>query len=359
MTDMQNSITTEKTITAKSSLTAVSAAGQQTDAGRKIIAICDNEISYSCHLMEYLKNGELQQMDIRVYSSAGKLLSLEEPDNIALLIISESEYAELSKEILFSHILVLNESDRWLGEDIPNISKYQSMENVTKVVFELCLSGEDLQQAAVRHRSPMIHIGVYSPLGRCLNTSFAITMGELLARKTDVLYLNFEPYSGLEQMVGRSFSGNIADLLFYNDCAREKLPGRLLSIREKLGDLDLIPPMKNYTDLQSVTEQQWCSLLESIGTMTDYEYLVMDLSESVSGLMRILRECDEVYTITRSDSISAAKLKAYEDQLQSAGYEDLRMKTKWIELPVFDMLPASFEGMQRGPLADYVKRLRE
>ena len=92
--------------------------------------------------------------------------------------------------------------------------------------------------------------------------------------------------------------------------------------------------------------------------MTDYEYVILDLSDCVRGLMKILRECDEVYTITRTDRMSKAKLEEYERQLGECGYEDIRLKTRWTQLPVFDALPASAGQMSCGPLADYIRRMR-
>ena len=37
-------------------------------------------------------------------------------------------------------------------------------------------------------------LGVYSPVGRCLKTSFALTMGKLLAQEERVLYPNLEEF---------------------------------------------------------------------------------------------------------------------------------------------------------------------
>ena len=56
---------------------------------------------------------------------------------------------------------------------------------------------------------------VYSPLGRCLKTSFALTLGQILAKERAVLYLNLEEYSGFEEMLGKGFAQNLSDLLYF------------------------------------------------------------------------------------------------------------------------------------------------
>ena len=45
-------------------------------------------------------------------------------------------------------------------------------------------------------KKTMVIIGVFSPLGRCLKTSFALALGQILAKERAVLYLNLESYSG-------------------------------------------------------------------------------------------------------------------------------------------------------------------
>ena len=40
-------------------------------------------------------------------------------------------------------------------------------------------------------------IGVYSPIGRCGKSSFAFTLGQVLAREEKVLYITLEEFSGL------------------------------------------------------------------------------------------------------------------------------------------------------------------
>ena len=56
-------------------------------------------------------------------------------------------------------------------------------------------------------------LGVYSPVGRCLKTSFALTMGKLLAQEERVLYLNLEEFSGLSVLMKEEYKSDLSDLL--------------------------------------------------------------------------------------------------------------------------------------------------
>ena len=323
------------------------------------ICLCDSEVPYGEHLMEYLRSRGNLPYEIYLYTDRERFLSKETPATTKLLVIAESEYSEDLERAGFTQILLLNESSRYM-EKPENLSKYQSAEHICARIRELCMSSEEegLPQS-VRHGRPMKLIGVYSPVSRCLQTTFSICMGQILARKAPALYLNFEAYSGLERMLDRTFRGSVSDLLYYNDCAREKLSGQLKFMTESVGGLDFLPPMESFIQLKSIRADEWMDLLSSIERVTDYEYCILDLSELADGVFELLRQCEYIFTITRDDGISMGKITQYEELLRSTQYEDIFMKTRRCRLPVFRELPGSILNLTHGELASVVEGIVE
>ena len=327
-------------------------------AGARRVCICDSEVSYGEHLMEYLRREGRLPGDIYLYTGRETFLERETPETTGLLVIAQSQYTEEIVKAGFKDILLLNESSTYM-EKPENMSKYQSVENICDRIREMCAAREEGMSEGVRHGKPMKLIGIYSPLTRCLQTTFALCMGQLLSAASPALYLNFEAYSGLEKMLNRSFRGSVSDLLYYNDCAREKLAGQLRYMTEKIGDLDFLPPMESFILLRSIRTEQWLELLRTIEKVTDYEYCILDLSELADGVFEILRQCDYIYTITRDDGISSCKMMQYEELLRSMQYEDIFMKTRRCRLPVFRELPGSILNLTHGELAAVVEGIVE
>lgn len=276
-----------------------------------------------------------------------------------VLLVSQPLYERYGGEWEAGRRIILSE-----GRDGPPgeqwIDKYQSVEAVVRKVLELASDAGLLPPAArAGGREGMKLIGVYSPVGRCLQTTFSFTLGQLLARKHRVLYLNFECFSGFGKMLRKEFQADLSDLIYFLHNRDGRFPYRLESMTQKLNGLDYIPPAFSCLDLQRVEKEEWLALLDELGQSGLYEYVILDLSEVINGLFDILRLCSRVYTIVRDDGFAAAKQEQYEALLTCLDHEDILENTKKCRLPLFRQLPQGLEGLTRGELADLVRGLIE
>ena len=170
--------------------------------------------------------------------------------------------------------------------------------------------------------------------------------------------MNFENFSGLDILLNRHFRGSVSDLLYFNECAKEKLAGQLALMVEDIGGLSILPPMHSFMELQSIRADQWQALFRSIEQVTDYEWLILDLSESTAGLLDILRSCSEVITLTQPGCrISEAKMQGYRAILQEKGFQDVYARTRQWSLPKFHELPTDFALLTKGELAEQLRKL--
>lgn len=323
------------------------------------MAVCDTEEGYAFRMAEYLLEKVRLPYTVHLFTGVEELERFASREEIAVLLIAESAWRLLKEEFAktqAAQLFILQESEEQ-QTDLCCISKYQSPEKVVQAILEGLAEGDGWKGAFEKSDAAAKMIGVYSPIKRCLQTSFALTLGQLLAKEHKTLYLNFEMYSGLGEILRREYQTDMMDVVYYFQSAREKLAFRLPSIIQNAGGLDYIPPMQYALGIREVPGEQWISLCRDLAAIGEYEYLILDLDEGMEGLFELLKNCQKIYTITREDPFAVAKLRQYEQMLLANEMNEIAEKTVKCRFPIFKELPASLDMMTHGELAKYVRAI--
>ena len=323
---------------------------------RKILAVCDSEEEYTSRMQEFLCTREELPFEIHAFTDTEKLEVSSKKEEIEILLISESDYSEKIREFPIENIYLLNESGQTEYENVEQISKYQPSEKILGQVLDFYSKRKELPRK-IKAKFPVNVIGVYSPVGRCLQTSFSLAMGQILAKKHKVLYLNFESFSGLGQILQHDMEMDLTDLLYYYTNTRERFRYRLENSLQTLNGLYFVPPAVSFLDLQSITAQTWLELLMAIEEEGMFEYIILDLSDCIQGLLELLRRCNLVYTILKDDNMAAAKIHQYEEFLEDMDYGDILDKTKKQKMPYIRKIAPKLEQITYGELGEYVRRM--
>lgn len=322
----------------------------------KVMALCDGEEEYAQLMTEFMKQHKNLPWELHTYTNVEALLDVEK-QGVDMLVVAESAFCQKVQEICPQCTVVLNESGVMKWEGIPYVGKYQEAEEVVKQLLGIYMDIVDVALPAFGMNRKTKFIGNYSPVHRCMQTSFAITMSLMLAEKRPTLYLNFEHYAGMAELLPNLQTLDMADLLYFLNAQEDKFRLRLQMILKHKGRLAYVPPMKSGQNLLTVTAEEWLGLLRKIEELEEYEYVVLDLSESMQGLFEILRMCTQVYTLTREDRIAQSKLLQYEHILAMYEYGDVLGKTKRLSLSHIQKLPDELEQLTKSSLAELVKGL--
>lgn len=321
-----------------------------------ILVLCDTEEEYAQLMTEFLKEHKDIPWKIHTYTDVAHLLREEAKEKINMLVVAESVYSEEFKKLQPERTVILNESGVIKWGKVCNINKYQQAENVLRELLEVYMeiAGQPPPRLVKNHNARFI--GIYSPVRRCLQTSYALTMAQLLAQEHRTLYLNFEHYAGITELLPDMQTRDIADLLYFLTAKQGKFRLHMQTITMHKGKLDYIPPMRAGQNLLTVTGTEWLQLLQKIEELGEYEYIILDLSESMQGLFDVLRLCVRVFTLTKEDKLAQSKIMQYEQLLQLYSYEDVLEKTCKCALPQIRRLSEDLEQLTKGELAEYVKR---
>ena len=322
---------------------------------RNVLAICDPEQEYAYRLMDALSRKGEFPFEIRTFTSEEKLYGALLQSPVQILLISQPVFHAEMNDWPVTRIILLWEEEARPDIELPGISKYSSVTRIMKKVMEEAAKIGNLPPP-VKTDHPVRFFSFYTPVNRCLQTTFAFVTGQLLARNHKVLYLNFECCSGLEKMLGRSFETEFTQLLYYLQEPAEEFLNRMYQMTEHINGMDLVPPALCGYDLFGLEAEEWQRMMEML-CRSRYEYVILDLSDGVKGLFDILRRSNRIFTVIREDGFATAKTEQYESALKKAGYQDVAEKTAKLRLPVFQRLPRDMNHLTAGELSEYVEKV--
>ncbi len=329
---------------------------------KQIFAVCDTEEEYARNFMDYLNRKRNMPFEVQAFTSAEKLLAFARENYIELLLISAEAMCREIRELEIGKVIILTE-----GVQPPELSgyagvyKYQASSQVVREV--MAYYGETgaalpLQAPAMKRSTEIL--GVYSPLGRCLKTSFALTLGQILAEERSVLYLNLEEYSGFEELFGRGFQGTLSDLLYFVRQGEQNLAAKINSMVQTAGKLDFIPPVQSPLDIRGTPWQDWVCLLQEIAAHTPYEVLILDIGNGIDEVFQLLDLCGKIFMPVRSDRMSQCKVAQFEKLLQILDYSQVLASTVRMKLPFYGKAQSGAfypEQLMWSGLGDYVREL--
>ena len=329
---------------------------------KNIFAVCDLEVDYAFNFMDYLNQKKNIPFEIQAFTSLENLLSYAENIHIELLLISGKAMCEKVKKLDIGKIIILSEGVHAPGLDqYPSVYKYQSSAEVIREVMS-CYGEE---KSVLPMHYPVLKktteiLGVYSPLGRCLKTSFALTLGQILAKDRAVLYLNLEEYSGFETLTGKEFTYNLSDLLYYVRQENQNLIHKMNGMIQTINNLDFIPPVQTPADIRGTPWQDWERLLNEISRNSSYEYVILDIGNGIDELFQLLDRCKRIYMPIKSDTISVCKINQFENLIRIWDFPQILAKTTKVKLP-FHMENTSAETYIQqliwSELGDYVREI--
>ena len=322
---------------------------------KKVVAFYDIEESYRTEFIAYLEKERRLPFTIMSFADAEALKTFCMTEAPECIVVSESAYEEGWKE--YGEVVVLKEGGYISDISLHYVDKYQSADNIVKEMLAYFTERADVDMPLCLGQKKSRFIGIYSPVKRCLQTSTALAMGQILAKKKKVLYISFEHYSVFAKQMEQEISMNLVDLVFYMKHAREKLIFKLRSMIQTINALDYIPPAVSFLDLYEIPTEEWLTLLAQIGESGGYDYILLDLHECLNGIFDILQFCDYIYTIEKNDGMAYAKIHQYEQMLLQRDYGDILERTRKLHLPCFKHIPVDVEQLLYSELAEYVKTL--
>jgi len=329
---------------------------------RDIFAVCDLEVEYAYHFMEFISKKKSIPLEIRVFTNVQALSEFLQEHQIELLLISENAMCEEIQTQKIGQIVILASGivPDYLKK-YPSVYKYQSSNRVIRETMVCYGESQKNKGKQLRMTTRDVEIiGIYSPVGRTMKTTFALTLGQILAKKKAVLYLNLEEYSGFEYLLEQSYEQNLGDLLYYLRQGEENLIGKLNEMVRSMNNLDFLPPVLSPGDIQQTSLEAWMRLLQEIIDYSNYEVIILDLGDCVTELYQLLEQCGKIYMPIRTDPMSQAKISQFENLLRVWGKVAVINRIQKIRLPYHRTIHRGsgyLDDLVWSELGDFVREL--
>lgn len=328
---------------------------------KSIFAVCDLDASYACNLTEYLNERKSTPFEVQAFTNVESLELFAKENEIEILLISTRAMCNEIKELAIKRTIILSEGEKLEDlEEYPFVYKYQSSDLLLSEVMEYYAADHPRSHflTTASHKTKLY--AVYSPIGRTRKTFFSLALGEILAERKKVLYVNLESFSGFEELFGMTYRADISDLIYFSRQKENSLIYRLNSVIQTFHELDYIPPAVSPADIRDVTGEEWLIFLEELMEYGEYDVIILDLSDQVDELLQLLRRCDQIYMPIQEDMMSRAKLAQYDKLLHILELDELHEKTLRLRLPVQTVSKENGSIVQQlvwGEMGNYVRRL--
>lgn len=327
---------------------------------RHIMAVYDVDPAYAQRFAEVVNQKESVPFEVMAFSSLERLREFAKENRIELLLISGSVSRKEAEEIGADKVISLADHEI-VGTDsgFPSVYKYQSSDSIVRELMACYCDRMEEIPAALCLKTKANVLGVFSPVGRCLKTSFAITLGKLLAQESRTLYLNLEEYSGLSILMKTEYRMDLSDLLYFYMGGSYNLL-RLGSVVHSMGPLEYVPPIRYPQELSQAGPEEVAGLLRAIAEESPYENIVVDAGNSGRTALPVLDLCSVIYMPVKEDPISRAKMEEFDRYLEEAGNKALQERIQRLKLPYQGAMGRRepyFEQLLWSDLGDYVRRL--
>lgn len=292
----------------------------------KILVICDWEDGYLAALAAYIAGRK--ELDIRVITckTVQGAEAIQKEMQVDYLFISASFKEEERSLLRAKKIFILAEAEyRSCEKETEVIYKYQSGDMILSALIK-SLSDDEAEDGLLikaGNKGSCKIIGICSPAQRIGKTKYALELGQKMAVKENVLYLNLELFGGYGGDFPEESKQTLIDVLYYSRQESKNLNLFLTTMAEQMGGMDYIAPAPVSEDVKAVKAEEWTSLLEQIARGCFYETVILDIDEGIQGLYKVLSACGEIHLLTVNHPEAEAKIRQFEQELTLLGYEDL------------------------------------
>lgn len=340
-----------------------------------ICAVYDIEDTYAYKMMNIMSTKKGFPFRPMIFTKQDIFMGFLKANVTNALLIHESLFNETIQKCDINHIFILtedkpedkaenetnnqtkNETRNQTGNETGDISYLYRYQPAAKILDEIVT--ECFQSISIATTKAKI-FGVYSPVSNVGKTTFSLALANEIGEQYNTLYINFEEFSGLGELLVESNNNNLSDVAYNYRSSKEKLKSEFLSMIGKMGNFSYIAPVKCAEDLAFITMDNWLEIITYLADEFGYEAVVLDISTVLKQPWKMIQICEKAYLPVRSDYMSLKKENDFETYLLSVGKEEIYNRLIRLTIPYDKTLVAGPDFLNQladSQYADYVREI--
>ncbi|MGN0160053.1 MAG: hypothetical protein ACI4AQ_01560 [Lachnospiraceae bacterium] len=275
--------------------------------------------------------------EIVIFTEFSALQDFFEDNEADVVMTSVDEVVEFAQKKNVHKILKLVEEpisaqNNEIRECHP-IFKYQSGNHLLREVTGYCATESDGTTEGTIGTTGARILGIYSPVGRCGKTTFALTLANLLGKNAKVLYVNLEEYSGLAEDVLKGKGTNLSEIMYMFRRGTSGLSDKIRDAINPMGNFSYISPMPYPEDVADVMTEEWKEFLRFLAVKMNWDYIVLDLGNLILKSYMLFDLLEIIFVPEVDDFMGQRKLREFINAMGDMGRGMLMERVVYVKLP--------------------------
>ena len=317
------------------------------------LTICDSNQFYARKLSEFINSRKGYPFLARYCNSIEECKQMIHSGKADIILSNMENYEKMKDEVDSERVIVMLDSKE--GVDGNNrIYKYQNCDVVLKEILKMASSIEDIN-VYINRSTTMKVIAVYTPNDSRIATSIALDIGKLLSGRASTLFISLDGMSVIPDITGIEFDMDMSDL-FCENMTEGGLSNAIIGSVRRLGNMDILPIMHNYQDMASVTNEEWKNFIRDIERKSDYEYVVIDLTESVRNLFDILKLANYICVAASKGTVDGNRYRQFMKEIEILYDTELKERINTFFVDVKSEIVFETSAGSMGPFGNYSRQ---
>ncbi|MBS7329933.1 hypothetical protein [Lacrimispora saccharolytica] len=317
------------------------------------LTICDSNQFYARKLSEFINSRKGYPFLARYCNSIEECKQMIHSGKADIILSNMENYEKMKDEVDSERVIVMLDSKE--GVDGNNrIYKYQNCDVVLKEILKMASSIEDIN-VYINRSTTMKVIAVYTPNDSRIATSIALDIGKLLSGRASTLFISLDGMSVIPDITGIEFDMDMSDL-FCENMTEGGLSNAIIGSVRRLGNMDILPIMHNYQDMASVTNEEWKNFIRDIERKSDYEYVVIDLTESVRNLFDILKLANYICVAASKGTVDGYRYRQFMKEIEILYDTELKERINTFFVDVKSEIVFETSAGSMGPFGNYSRQ---